>query len=87
MKIFYSPQFVREYRRLPVEIKEKAEKKEKIFRSNPFDPRLKMHKLMGKLDGFLSFSIDYRYRIIFKFQEDKIIRFYAIGDHSFYSKL
>jgi len=87
MEVFYSPQFVREYRQLPTEVKEKAKKKEKIFRRNPFDERLKTHKLKGKLDDFWSFSIDFRYRIIFKFQNNNTVRFYVIGDHSLYNKL
>ena len=38
-----------------------------LFTSNPFDTRLKTHKLTGKLDGLWSFTIDYDCRIIFKF--------------------
>lgn len=87
MEILYSPQFVKEYRRLSAEVKNKAEEKEKIFRSNPFDARLKTHKLTGRLDGFWAFSIDYHYRIIFKFQDNEKVRFYAMGDHSLYNKL
>jgi mRNA-degrading endonuclease YafQ of YafQ-DinJ toxin-antitoxin module len=87
MEIFYSPQFGREYRQLPVGVKEKAKKKEQIFRKNPFDTRLKTHKLKGRLDEFWAFSIDYRYRIIFKFQDKNTARFYTTGDHSLYGKL
>lgn len=86
MEIFYSPQFMREYQKLSVEVKEKAKKKEKIFRQNPFDLGLKTHKLKGRLDEFWAFSVNYRYRIIFKFQ-DNSVRFYIIGDHSLYKKL
>jgi len=84
MEIFYSPQFLHEYKRLPEKIKEQAIKKEKIFRKNPFDQQLKTHKLKGKFSEFWGFSIDFQYRIIFKFQYDKSIRFYAIGGHSIY---
>ena len=87
MEIFYSPRFRREYRELPAETKEKAKKKERIFRTNPFDSRLKTHKLGGRLADFWSFSIDYRYRIIFKFLDEKKILFFVVGDHSVYKKL
>jgi hypothetical protein len=40
-----SPFFERHYKKLPKEIKIKSEEKERIFRENPFDPRLKTHKL------------------------------------------
>jgi len=48
MKIIYSSKFAREYKKLPKEIKIKAEKQEKIFRLNPFDASLKTHKLFGE---------------------------------------
>lgn len=87
MEIFYSPQFSKEYKKLPFEIKEKAREKEKVFRKNSFDSRLKTHKLQGRLGNFWAFSIDFRYRIIFKFQEDDKVKFYTVGDHSLYNKL
>ncbi|MDD5145158.1 MAG: type II toxin-antitoxin system YoeB family toxin [Candidatus Pacebacteria bacterium] len=87
MEILYSPQFAREYRKFSEEIKRKAEKQEKIFRDNPFDARLKTHKLEGRLSEFWAFSIDFHHRVIFRFQEDDKVRFYAIGDHSLYRKL
>jgi len=87
MKIIYSLQFKQEYRRLPDNIKRKAEKKEKIFRENPFASQLKTHKLGGRLAEFWSFSIDYRYRIIFEFVDEKKVILHAVGDHSLYKKL
>lgn len=87
MDIFYSSRFQHEYSRLPLEIKNQAKKKENFFRKNPFDPRLKTHKLGGKLSEVWAFSVDNRYRIIFEFLKGGKIIFYAIGDHSLYNKL
>lgn len=84
MTILYHPKFAREYRRLPASVKDHAEKKEGIFRSNPFDPRLKTHKLKGPLAGFWSFSLNQRYRIIFDFLDKNTIRFYSVGGHDIY---
>ena len=67
MEIIYSSKFAREYEKLPKHIKDIAEEHEAFFRENPFDPKLKTHKLKGKLSGFLSFSIRIKYRIIFEF--------------------
>ncbi len=61
-----------------------AERKEQIFRKDPFDPRLKTHKLKGSLKGFLSFSINQRYRIIFEMITPNTIWFHSVGDHSIY---
>lgn len=84
MRIFYSSKFAQEYQRLPLKIKKIAEKKEQIFRENPFDPKLKTHKLKGNLKGFLSFSINQKYRIIFEFVNSKTVWLHAVGDHSIY---
>lgn len=84
MKIIYSPQFERAYKKLPLAVKKKAEKQEKLFRANPFDSRLKIHKLSGKLHEFWSFSIDYSYRIIFEFDGGEVVYFHDAGNHDVY---
>jgi mRNA-degrading endonuclease YafQ of YafQ-DinJ toxin-antitoxin module len=84
MKIYYSSKFAKEYRKLPTKIKPKAEKRENVFRKNPFDPRLKTHKLSGILAGYLAFSVDYQYRIIFEFKNEQTVWFHAVGTHEIY---
>ncbi|PIS34531.1 MAG: type II toxin-antitoxin system mRNA interferase toxin, RelE/StbE family [Parcubacteria group bacterium CG08_land_8_20_14_0_20_43_9] len=84
VKIFYSSKFAREYRKLPLSAKKTAEKKEKIFRENPFDSKLKTHKLKGGLRDFWSFSIDRKYRIIFEFATEEKVWFHSVGAHDIY---
>lgn len=88
MKILYSSKFIRSYKKLPDEVKKSAEEKEKIFRQNPFDLRLKTHKLHGKFRGkiekYWSFSVGYKYRIVFRFTDKNTARFYLIGTHRIY---
>ena len=84
MKIFYTKKFEREYKKLNKEIKLKVESREIVFRKNPFASILKTHKLSGPLEGFLSFSIDFTYRIIFEFIDDETIFFHSIGSHDIY---
>lgn len=86
MRIYYSSKFEREYKKLPELIKEFAEEKERIFRSDPFDVRLNTHKLGGKLKGYWAFYIDKRNRIIFEFAEKGIVWFHSVGDHSIYQQ-
>lgn len=85
MKILYSSKFEREYKGLPLNIKKKAEEKEKIFRKNPYEPRLEIHKLKGALKGFWAFSIDHKNRIIFEFVDENTVWFHSVGDHSIYN--
>lgn len=84
MEIIFSKKFEHEYRKLPVFVKKSAEKKELIFRSNPFDLSLNTHKLHGKLESFYSFSIGYNYRIIFEFGGKNVVYFYSVGTHDIY---
>ena len=85
MKIIYGTKFEREYRKLPKDIKELAEKREVMFRKDPYDPRIKTHKLHGRLNGYFSFSIGYKHRIIFELnKEDNIAYFYSVGNHDIY---
>ena len=84
MKILYLAKFEREYKKIPKEIQELTEKKEKIFRKNPFDQKLKTHKLHGPLASFWSFSVDYKFRVVFDFVDKDTIRFYSIGNHDIY---
>ena len=84
MNIDYSPEFVHHFKKLPRELKLKALEKEKIFRENYRDPRLKTHKLSGKLAGRLAFWVDFKTRIIFSFAGSKFARFHSIGSHDIY---
>lgn len=84
MEVIYSGQFAKKYRKLSVEIKTIAEKKEEIFRADAFDSRLKTHKLHGRLDEFWAFSINNDYRIIFEFGDGDLVYFHTIGTHDIY---
>ena len=86
MEIYYSPKFSREYKRLSPEIKRLAESKEKIFRQNPHDQRLKTHALQNQLHGFWSFSINRQIRIIFEFIDENTIWFHSVGSHDIYKQ-
>ncbi|HNY04135.1 MAG TPA: type II toxin-antitoxin system mRNA interferase toxin, RelE/StbE family [Candidatus Woesebacteria bacterium] len=84
MRTYYSQIFLKNYKKLPKSIQSKLEKQEKIFRTNPFDPRLRTHPLTGKLKSFYSYSIDYHYRVVFHFEKEDEIWFENIGTHAIY---
>ena len=84
MEIFYLPKFVRQYKKLAAAVKDDAENAENIFRVNPFDKQIETHKLHGPLRGLYAFSVNRKYRIIFDFDADANVRFYAIGNHDIY---
>ncbi len=83
-RIEYSRKFLKSLEKLPKRIIEKAEKKEKIFKENPFHPLLSTHKLSGKERESWDFDIDYNYRIKFIFLSDEEVLFLDIGTHDIY---
>jgi addiction module RelE/StbE family toxin len=52
-----------------------------MFAKDPFQSRLRTHKLTGKLDGLWAFSVSYDCRVIFKFLSKKEILLIDIGGH------
>ena len=84
--IYYSSDFLKEFRLLPMEIKKKSVRQESIFRTNAFHPSLRLHKLHGRLSGRWSISVDKAYRIIFGIGQSGDIVFLSIGRHAIYEK-
>ena len=84
MEIRYRPRFGREYRKLQRSIQQLVKKRVVLFKKNPYDSRLKTHKLHGELNGFHAFWIDYYYRIMFAFLDEQTVEFYSVGDHDIY---
>lgn len=79
-----SPQFEKQYKKLPKRIKELAKERELIFRANLFDPRLETHKLHGREKDIWSFSINRSYRIKFIFLGRNKVLFLEVGTHNIY---
>lgn len=54
-----------------------------IFIVDPFDNKLKTHKLSGRLKSLWSYSIDYDCRVVFYFTKDKPKKavFIDVGTH------
>ncbi|MCX5896283.1 MAG: type II toxin-antitoxin system mRNA interferase toxin, RelE/StbE family [Proteobacteria bacterium] len=53
----------------------------KLFTKNPFNQKLKTHKLRGKLEGLWALSITYDCRLIFKFIKKDEVLLIDIGGH------
>jgi toxin HigB-1 len=86
-EIIVSAEFQKLYIELPVSIKKKAEKQEKLFRNNPFHPSLHTEKLEPKGKQLWSFRIDKSYRIIFRFLDGKTVLFLTVGPHGWIYRL
>ncbi len=84
IKISWDQGFKRVYRK---KVKKDAELKDRfweaaeIFAKDPFNSRLRTHKLTGKLEGLWAFSVSFDCRVIFKFSSMTEILLIDIGGH------
>lgn len=82
-RIHYTSDFQKAYKRLPRTIQDLADRKDELFRSDPFHPGLRTHKLHGPLDDLWSFWVTRDYRVLFEFVKNGAV-FYDIGTHEIY---
>ena len=83
MEIIFKKSFVKRYKKLAANIKEKVDKSIDIFERNPFNPILKNHPLQGKMAGKRSISAGNDLRIIIKVEGNYIkVFFLNVGSHN-----
>ena len=83
-KIYPTTHFVKSYKNLPEKIRTLSRQKEGIFLADPFDSQLKTHKLKGRLKHYWSYSVDYQYRVMFRFIDNTTVLYLDIGKHDIY---
>lgn len=84
IEIEYAPAFLNQLKKLPGELQYEAIEKIALFKNRSNHRQLKVHKLKGKMAGKWSFSVNYSYRIVFKWFPDGAAGLLAIGDHDVY---
>ena len=86
LEVRYKPSFLREFKKLETALQEEVREKLILFASPKNHTTLHVHKLHGLLTGRWSFSVNYRYRIVFTYEDKKksIVVLLAIGDHKVY---
>ena len=83
-RIHYSLDFRKSYKKLAVHMQNRVDRKDALFRENPYDPSLGTHRLHGHLNRLWSFRITREYRVLFEFIGDNEVLFYDIGTHGIY---
>jgi len=84
LTIEVTPRFEKSFSKLPEDIQKLVVGKKVLFEADPFSPKLKTHKLSGRLKGLWSFSVNFSYRILIEFLGKEAVLFHDIGDHSIY---
>jgi len=74
--------FDKQYAKLNNKIKTSFKKRLELFRTNPFDARLRNHALKGKYLGYRSIDVSGDVRTLYTIEGDTVIIFGFIGTHS-----
>lgn len=84
LTFIYAPIFVRHFHKLSKNLQEEVLEKIELLKNTNNQQILKVHKLHGHLKGSYSFSVNYKYRIIFTYETKNKVAILAIGDHDVY---
>lgn len=84
IEIIYKPSFIREFDALDKNLQDEILEKIELFKDTKNHKQLKVHKLHGHLRDKSSFSVNYKFRIVFSYISKKEVRFFTIGDHDVY---
>ena len=84
IKVAFAPEFFHRLKKLAPDLQEEAIEKVDLFKNRSNHRKLKVHKLKGRLEGRYSFSVNYKYRIIFIYLKKDEAYLETIGGHDIY---
>ena len=84
MRVDVTTSFQRSFKKLPPALKERVIQRLALFSADPFDPRLRTHKLKGKLQHCWSFSVTDAYRVLLTFPQVGVALLHDVGPHDIY---
>ncbi|MDD5433634.1 MAG: type II toxin-antitoxin system mRNA interferase toxin, RelE/StbE family [Candidatus Pacebacteria bacterium] len=82
MKTYFHKNFDKQFRKLGISEKKKAQERLQLFLENPFNPILENHPLKGKYTDYRSINITGDLRAIYKLINDNECIFVAVDTHS-----
>lgn len=84
LRIAYKAAFLRAFKKLPHVLQDETRRSIDLFARDSHHEALHTHKLKGILRGRWSFSVNYRYRVIFIYENKHTAVLLTVGDHSVY---
>jgi len=84
IEIAYRTSFIRQFGALETALQTEVLEKIALFRYKKNHCQLKVHKLHGPLKNCLSFSVNYKIRIVFEYLSKNEVAMLTIGDHKIY---
>lgn len=84
VRVEVTTHFQRAFENLPTDLQQLTVRRIALFASDPFDPRLRTHKLKGKLKACWSFSVIGGYRVLVTFPQPGVALLHDVGTHDIY---
>ena len=84
-KVTYTQRFKKNYKKLADKEKEQFKRKMRLFVENPFHPSLRTKHIQGAKDYF-EFSVNMDIRVIWFYENDKMIIIVDVGPHDILKK-
>ncbi len=84
--VSFKPGFIRQFNKLEPALQHEVISKIDLFKNKSSHASLRVHKLRGPLAGRWSFAVNYRYRIVFAWENPKSAVLLGIGDHAVYEQ-
>jgi plasmid maintenance system killer protein len=84
LSISFKPSLIRQVNKLEEELVDEVFEKIELFRNPLNHGTLRVHKLHGRLKNCFSFSVNYRFRIVFTWQSKNEAVLLILGDHDIY---
>ncbi len=82
--IIYPSVFIKKFNKLEIGLQNEAIQKINLFKDRKNHKILEVHKLNGKFKDYFGFSVNYKFRIVFRFVSKNEVLFTDIGDHDIY---
>lgn len=80
----YRPEFIRLYNKLECSLQDEIKEKIVLFKDLENHRSLKVHKLHGRFRDCYSFSVNYKFRIVFEYLNKTTASLMTVGDHDMY---
>jgi mRNA-degrading endonuclease YafQ of YafQ-DinJ toxin-antitoxin module len=84
VNIAYSASFVRKFNKLENSLQEDALQRIALFKDKENHKIIDVHKLHGKFKDYFGFSVNYKFRIVFRYVSKNEVLFVDIGGHEIY---
>ncbi len=86
IKVGYSSEFLRAHNKLDTLLQDEVDDTILLFKDRSNHRQLRVHKLHGKYAKCWSFSVNYKFRIVFVYvgKGKNTVSLVTVGDHSIY---